>query len=244
MPHSSDTMFMQRALRLAQGVRGHVWPNPPVGCVIVKDNLVISEAATHPGGRPHAERKALDEAGSKAVGATLYVTLEPCCHWGKTPPCADAIVAAGITRVVCAVQDPDPRVNGGGFSKLQDAGLQVTIGICKKEAEALMSGFFHRIHFGAPELLPLSGPIQQIREGVDAVLLKSPRGWTLKSRNASFDALPQSPDALMRWMGALGLTTVAISDEDPLSRHHFASPSDMPHLQSDAADVSALRTDS
>ena len=113
-PPNSDLSFMQRALDLAKRVRGHVWPNPPVGCVIVREGAIVAEAATHPGGRPHAERKALEMAGDGARGATLYVTLEPCCHWGKTPPCADAIIAAGISRVVCATQDPDPRVNGGG----------------------------------------------------------------------------------------------------------------------------------
>ena len=122
-PHNSDLFFMQRALDLARDMRGYVWPNPPVGCVIVKDAEVIAKAATHPGGRPHAERKAIAMAGCAALGATLYVTLEPCCHWGKTPPCTDAIIEAGVARVVCAVQDPDPRVNGGGFQKLRDAGI-------------------------------------------------------------------------------------------------------------------------
>ena len=89
---------MERALVLAREVRGHVWPNPPVGCVIVKHGAVVSEAATHPGGRPHAERKAIEQAGQMADGATLFVTLEPCCHWGRTPPGTDARHGAGMAR--------------------------------------------------------------------------------------------------------------------------------------------------
>ncbi|MCH3703261.1 bifunctional diaminohydroxyphosphoribosylaminopyrimidine deaminase/5-amino-6-(5-phosphoribosylamino)uracil reductase RibD, partial [Campylobacter lari] len=115
-------------------MRGHVWPNPPVGCVIVKNGICIGEGATQPGGRPHAERVALDIAGEAARGATLYVTLEPCCHWGHTSPCADAIIMAGITRVVASQQDPDPRVNGGGFRQLAEAGIDVAIGEGAKEA--------------------------------------------------------------------------------------------------------------
>jgi pyrimidine deaminase RibD-like protein len=153
---SSDLLWMQRALRLAEGVRGHVWPNPPVGCVIVTNGDVIAEAATHPAGRLHAERKALDFAGAEANGATLYVTLEPCCHWGKTPPCADAIIEAGVSRVVCAIQDPDPRVNGGGFAKLRRAGVEVSVGLGAETATKHMSGFFHRIRTGLPELVAIS----------------------------------------------------------------------------------------
>lgn len=112
-PPNSDALQMGRALALARQMRGHVWPNPPVGCVIVKNGVVIAEGATQPGGRPHSERVALNRAGASAAGSTLYVTLEPCCHWGKTPPCADAIIVAGVARVVAAMQDPDPCVTRG-----------------------------------------------------------------------------------------------------------------------------------
>ena len=152
-PPNSDQAWMERALCLARAVRGHVWPNPPVGCVIVRDGEVVGEAATHPGGRPHAERKAIDLASQSAMGATLYVTLEPCYHWGKTPPCADAIIEAGLARVVCAIQDPDPRVNGGGFEKLRESGIHVDVGLCRTEARAVMSGFFHRVRTGMPKLV-------------------------------------------------------------------------------------------
>ena len=214
-PHNSDLSFMQRALDLARDARGHVWPNPPVGCVIVREGAIIAEAATHPGGRPHAERKALDIAGDGARVATLYVTLEPCCHWGKTPPCADAIIAAGISRVVCAIQDPDPRVNGGGFERLRRAGVDVTIGLGAGAAEGVMSGFFHRVRTGTPELVTGDVDFGTIPDGVDAVLRTSRIGLTLETRTRVKNDMRKSTDEVMRWMGALGLTTVAVPPNDP-----------------------------
>ena len=111
------------ALELARRGLGRVWPNPAVGCVIVKDGRVVGRGWTQPGGRPHAETEALGRAGTLADGATLYTTLEPCSHFGKTPPCADAVIAAGIVRVVAAMEEPDPRVNGAGFTKRRAAGI-------------------------------------------------------------------------------------------------------------------------
>lgn len=213
---SSDLLWMQRALRLAEGVRGHVWPNPPVGCVIVTNGDVIAEAATHPGGRPHAERKALDFAGAEANGATLYVTLEPCCHWGKTPPCADAIIEAGVSRVVCAIQDPDPRVNGGGFAKLRRAGVEVSVGLGAETATQHMSGFFHRIRTGLPELVAISQGAVGVPDGEDAFLVTCTQGTELTTRSGTKENLKQPAHQLMRWMGELGLTSVAIPQDDPL----------------------------
>ena len=207
---NSDQAWMERALGLAREVRGHVWPNPPVGCVIVKDDHVVREAATHPGGRPHAERKAIDQAGHSAKGATLYVTLEPCCHWGKTPPCADAIIDAGISRVVCAIQDPDPRVNGGGFAKLREAGIEVAGGMCCEIAQAVMSGFFHRVHFGVPELVSLTDSTRLIPEGVDGILVSGKTAVVLTTRSGHVESELRSPHQQLKWMGKLGLTTVAI----------------------------------
>ncbi|MEM1386234.1 MAG: bifunctional diaminohydroxyphosphoribosylaminopyrimidine deaminase/5-amino-6-(5-phosphoribosylamino)uracil reductase RibD [Pseudomonadota bacterium] len=214
-PPSSDLTWMERALVLAREARGHVWPNPPVGCVIVKDSDVLAEAATHPGGRPHAERKAIDQAGEAASGATLYVTLEPCCHWGKTPPCTEAIIAAGIARVICAVQDPDPRVNGGGFAKLRDAGVEVAVGLCREDAQEVMSGFFHRIHTGAPKIVQTPVGLSAVPHGVDALLQTTQRGLTLRTRTGVQDCPYRATDAVMRWMGDLGLTTVAVTKDDP-----------------------------
>lgn len=213
---NSDRQWMMRALDLAVTMRGHVWPNPPVGCVIVKDGLVVAEAATQPGGRPHAERKALDRAGACATGATLYVTLEPCCHWAKTPPCADAIIGAGVSRVVCAVRDPDPRVNGGGFAKLLEAGLDVTVGLCAEEAERLMSGFFHRIRHGQPELIVMDHTLSEIPAGIDAMIVSSQQGPRLLARRGEIDISDVAQPRLLRRMGEFGLTSVAVSASDPI----------------------------
>jgi len=213
-PPNSDQAWMERALGLAREVRGHVWPNPPVGCVIVKDDHVVGEAATHPGGRPHAERKAIDQAGHSAKGATIYVTLEPCCHWGKTPPCADAIIDAGISRVVCAIQDPDPRVNGGGFATLREAGINVAVGMCRETAQSVMSGFFHRVQFGVPELVTLPESTSLIPEGVDGVLVSGKTAIVLTTRSGTVESELRSPQQQLEWMGSLGLTTVAIPKLD------------------------------
>ena len=140
----SDTTHMRHALALAERALGGTAPNPAVGCVIVKDERVVGRGWTQPGGRPHAEVVALTEAGEQAHGATAYVTLEPCAHQGETPPCANALIAAGVARVVAAVQDPDPRVSGKGIAMLWDAGVQVATGVLEKEAADLNAGFFLR----------------------------------------------------------------------------------------------------
>lgn len=217
---------MQRALSLAKAARGHVWPNPPVGCVLVKDGVVLTEAATHPGGRPHAERAAIELAtvrlAGSPVGATLYVTLEPCCHWGKTPPCTDAIIASGVRRVVCSVQDPDPRVNGGGFDRLRRAGIEVSVGLCAKEATHVMSGFFHRVRTGTPELLVLEHETEHIPEGVDALLSTTGGTLVLRTRTVQgIEATPISisaPSRLFNRLGDIGLTTVAVPVRDPIAK--------------------------
>ena len=147
---SDDIAFMQEALTLARANLGQVWPNPSVGCVIVKNNEIVSRGATEVGGRPHAEVVALDAAGEDAFGATAYITLEPCCHWGESPPCVEALLESGITRVVAALQDPDPRVNGLGLERLREASVQVDLGVCEKEAYDVNAGFFHRIETGRP----------------------------------------------------------------------------------------------
>lgn len=139
---SPDIRYMQHALHLARRGLGQTWPNPSVGALVVKDGQIIGHGVTARGGRPHAEPQALQEAGKDARGATLYVTLEPCSHRGKTGPCAEAILAAGITRVVVACRDSNPLVSGRGISMLQAAGLEVTEGIGEAEARALNEGFF------------------------------------------------------------------------------------------------------
>lgn len=141
---------MQLALALGRRGLGRTWPNPAVGSVVVKDGVVLGRAWTHDGGRPHAETQALAQAGEQAKGATLYVTLEPCSHHGKTPPCADAIVASGITRVVSAIEDPNPDVAGQGHSRIRNAGVALEVGVCAEEARHDHAGHIRRITEGRP----------------------------------------------------------------------------------------------
>lgn len=144
---------MQRALELAGRGLGAVWPNPAVGCVLVKNQKVIGEGWTGRGGRPHAEAEALAAAGAAARGATAYVTLEPCAHQGETGPCAAALIEAGIARVVFAVRDPDPRVSGKGAEMMLQAGIEVAEGLLAEEARQLNEGFFLRILEDRPRVL-------------------------------------------------------------------------------------------
>ena len=150
MTAQADPRFMQLALALGRRGMGQVWPNPAVGCVIVRDGVIVGRGATQRGGRPHAERVALDQAGGAARGATAYVTLEPCAHTGQTPPCADALIAGGVTRVVVATGDPDARVAGQGIARLQAAGITVETGLMRYEAERDHAGFLMRVTRGRP----------------------------------------------------------------------------------------------
>lgn len=143
--------FMKRALALAR--RGHTSPNPMVGAVVVRDGVIVGEGFHPRAGEPHAEVFALNEAGSLAEGADLYVTLEPCSHFGRTPPCADAVVKAGIRRVFAAMVDPNPQVCGTGIRRLRDAGIHVEIGMMEAEACELNRGFIKRTTTGMPFVL-------------------------------------------------------------------------------------------
>jgi diaminohydroxyphosphoribosylaminopyrimidine deaminase/5-amino-6-(5-phosphoribosylamino)uracil reductase len=148
---TDDERHMRHALRLARRALGRVAPNPAVGCVLVSvDGVVVGRGWTDVGGRPHAETRALEQAGARAKHATAYVTLEPCAHYGATPPCADALIAAGISRVVGAIIDPDPRVAGKGFATLDHSGVSITQNICEREAHALNKGFFLRVEHRRP----------------------------------------------------------------------------------------------
>ncbi|WP_228840573.1 bifunctional diaminohydroxyphosphoribosylaminopyrimidine deaminase/5-amino-6-(5-phosphoribosylamino)uracil reductase RibD [Candidatus Protochlamydia phocaeensis] len=142
--------FMQQALALAEQARFHAPPNPWVGCVIVKGNQIIGRGYTQPPGQAHAEVKALLEAKEQARGAALYATLEPCSHFGRTPPCVNAIIQAGIKEVYIAQQDPDSRVSGAGIECLRKAGIHVLTGICEQEARAALSSYLHHRRTGLP----------------------------------------------------------------------------------------------
>ena len=150
MAPDKDAVYMQAALNLAEHGLGRTAPNPTVGCIIVKDGKVVGAGHTADGGRPHAETIALAKAGSGAKGATVYVTLEPCSHHGKTGPCADALIKAGISKVVVACEDPDPRVSGSGIKMLKDVGIEVKTGVLEKQAQAMNAGFFLKVKENRP----------------------------------------------------------------------------------------------
>lgn len=222
---------MGEALALARRMQGRVWPNPPVGCVIVRDGEIVGRGWTQFGGRPHAERVALEEAGNRAHGASLYVTLEPCCHWGRTPPCADAIVAAGVKRVYASLRDPDPRVDGNGFRKLRAAGISVKTGLGADEACTIMAGFFHRIATGRPLVAngehasyPCTIPQGVIPEGFDALIRSDDnRIWMIAHgprADLATDYIepPGTPEELLDALGARGLTSVYVPADDSLSK--------------------------
>jgi diaminohydroxyphosphoribosylaminopyrimidine deaminase/5-amino-6-(5-phosphoribosylamino)uracil reductase len=145
-----DAAHMRAALALARRGTGNTWPNPEVGCVLVKDSRVVGRGVTAPGGRPHAETLALAMAGEATRGSTAYVTLEPCCHHGRTAPCTEALIGAGVARVVVGARDPDPRVNGGGIAALRAAGVAVDEDVLRAEAEEVVGGFRCRVQHGRP----------------------------------------------------------------------------------------------
>jgi diaminohydroxyphosphoribosylaminopyrimidine deaminase/5-amino-6-(5-phosphoribosylamino)uracil reductase len=147
-----DARFMTLALALGRRGLGRTWPNPSVGAVIVKDGVIVGRGWTQPGGRPHAETQALARAGAAARGATIYPTLEPCSHHGKTPPCADAIISAGVTRAVSALVDPNPEVAGAGHWRMAEAGVVVEIGPGADEARRAHAGHIRRVQDGRPHV--------------------------------------------------------------------------------------------
>jgi diaminohydroxyphosphoribosylaminopyrimidine deaminase/5-amino-6-(5-phosphoribosylamino)uracil reductase len=196
---------MRHALRLAARSLGQVAPNPAVGCIIVSpDGAVVGRGWTARGGRPHAETIALAQAGEGARGATIYVTLEPCAHLGQTPPCADALIAAGVSRVVGAVIDPDPRVKGGGFAKLAAAGIEVVQGVGEADARALNAGFVKRIEQGRP-LVALK--IAQSADGYVAAVSPKTRWITSERARRRGHLLRAQHDAIM-----VGIGTVLADD--------------------------------
>lgn len=204
---------MAHALRLAARGLGRTWPNPAVGCVLVKDGRVIGRGWTQPGGRPHAETMALAQAGDAARGATAYVTLEPCAHHGKTPPCAEALIAAGVARVVSALTDPDDRVSGKGHAMLRAAGIAVTEGMLRAEAAAANTGFLRRVVEGVPHVtlklaLTLDGRIANAA-GVSRWITGPAARRQVHAQRATHDAvmvgigtvLADDPDLTVRDLG-------------------------------------------
>lgn len=200
---AAELRHMVRALELAARGLATTDPNPRVGCVIADGTRVLAEGWHQSAGGPHAEAMALASLGGSAPGATAYVTLEPCCHLGRTPPCADALVAAGVRRVVYAVRDPNPRVNGGGAARLAAGGVEVVGGVMEREARALNAGFLSRFERGRPwvrVLLPESrggdADLQRLRARSSAILTGS---GTVLTDDPRFDlALPSAPRQPLR----------------------------------------------
>lgn len=151
--HKTHEAFMNRALFLAEQGKGRTSPNPLVGAVVVNSGQIVGEGYHQKAGEPHAEIHAIRNAGEKAKGATLYVNLEPCCHWGRTPPCTDAIITAGITHVYAAHLDPNPKVAGKGFQQLADAGIEVDVGLCAEAAEKLNEIYTKHVKTGYPFII-------------------------------------------------------------------------------------------
>ena len=197
---------MDAALALARRGLGTTWPNPAVGCVLVKDRRVVGRGFTAPGGRPHAETVALERAGAAARGATAYVTLEPCSHWGQTGPCTDALIAAGVTRVVVAVRDPDPRVNGAGLERLRAGGIEVVEGVRATEAAEVLAGFASRVVRGRP-LVTLK--LASTLDGRIATQSGESRWITGEAARREAHALRGRHDAVM-----VGVGTVLADDPD------------------------------
>lgn len=211
----SDTDHMAHALRIAARGLGRTWPNPAVGCVIARDGIIVGRGWTQPGGRPHAEVMALAQAGTAAMGATAYVTLEPCAHHGKTGPCAEALAAAGISRVVSALQDPDPRVSGKGHAILRAAGIAVTENILRPEAIRANAGFLKRVTQGLPFVtLKLASTL----DGRIATATGESRWITAPAARRAVHAMRMSHDAVL-----VGAGTARADDPDLTVRDMGAS---------------------
>jgi len=203
-----DLRFMQLALSLGRRGLGRTAPNPAVGAVVVKDGVILGRGWTQPGGRPHAETEALKRAGKEAKGATLYVTLEPCSHQGKTPPCVDAIIRAGIARVVSALEDPNPEVAGQGYAKLRERGIAVDAGLEAAAAARQHAGHIRRMRDGRPQVLL---KLAASADGKAGLLGRKPAGITGEVARARVHQMRAESDAIL-----VGIGTV-LSDDPHLT---------------------------
>ncbi len=214
----SDAQYMHRALSLAK--RGFTAPNPMVGCVLVKNGKVIAEGYHHRPGLAHAEVEALSQAGSASKGATAYVSLEPCSHTGKTPPCADALIRAKVSRVVAAMQDPNPKVSGRGFDKLHQAGIEVEVGVCESEALSLNEMFVYAQTHDRPWV---TAKFACSLDGRIAAADGSSRWITGEQSRSQAHLMRARHDALM-----VGIGTVMADDPSLTVRHGSVNPSRCP----------------
>ena len=208
---------MDRAIINAQGVRGTTAPNPWVGAVVLSSDGEVYDGATEPPGGPHAERVAIDLAGSKAQGATLVTTLEPCCHEGRTPPCVSHIIESGVSRVVIGMTDPDPHVSGGGVSALRDAGIEVVEGVRKKQIEDQLEPYVHHRATGKPWVVL---KMALTMDGRTAAPDGSSEWITSDEARSDVHALRARCDAVLVGAGTIrsddpSLTTRSVSGSDP-----------------------------
>jgi diaminohydroxyphosphoribosylaminopyrimidine deaminase/5-amino-6-(5-phosphoribosylamino)uracil reductase len=203
-----DLRFMQLALSLGRRGLGRTAPNPAVGAVVVKDGVIVGRGWTQPGGRPHAETEALKRAGKEAKGATLYVTLEPCSHQGKTPPCIDAIIRSGIARVVSALEDPNPEVAGQGYAKLRERGIVVETGLEAAAAAHQHAGHIRRMRDGRPQVLLKLAASADGKAGLPG---RKPAGITGEAARARVHQMRAESDAIL-----VGIGTV-LSDDPHLT---------------------------
>jgi diaminohydroxyphosphoribosylaminopyrimidine deaminase/5-amino-6-(5-phosphoribosylamino)uracil reductase len=204
--NADDSRLMRLALALGRRGLGRSWPNPAVGAVIVKDGVIIGRGWTQPGGRPHAETEALARAGDAARGATLYVTLEPCSHHGKTPPCADAIIAAGIARVVSALVDPNPEVAGAGHWRMAEAGVVVEVGVGAEDARRAHAGHIRRVQDGRPHV---TLKLAVSADGKVALAGRKPARITGEAASAHVHLMRAMNDAVLTGIGT-------VLSDDPL----------------------------
>jgi diaminohydroxyphosphoribosylaminopyrimidine deaminase/5-amino-6-(5-phosphoribosylamino)uracil reductase len=207
--NADDARFMALALALGRRGLGRTWPNPAVGTVIVRDGggpVIVGRGWTQAGGRPHAETEALRRAGDAAQGATLYTTLEPCSHYGKTPPCADAIVAAGIARVVSALVDPNPEVAGAGHWRMAQAGIVVEVGLSEADARRVHAGHIRRVQDGRPHVIL---KLAVAADGKAGLAGRRPAAITGEAARERVHRMRASNDAVMTGIGT------ALAD-DPL----------------------------
>jgi len=214
-----DDEAMELALTAGRAVRRRTAPNPWVGCALVRDGEVVGVGATEPPGRAHAEAGALAQAGDRARGATAFVTLEPCSHHGRTPPCADALVAAGVTRVVAALEDPDPRVAGEGFSRLRAAGVDVTVGVGAERAARDLAPYLYHRRTGRPFV------VAKVATSIDGrVAAADGSSRWLTSEPARADAHELRADSQAVVVGA----GTAIADQPRLTARDVALPPECP----------------
>lgn len=211
-----DWRMMGLAIDLARRGAGRTAPNPMVGAVIVRDGVVLAEGWTQPPGQDHAEPHALKQLGGRAEGATLYVVLEPCCHFGRTPPCTDAIVRSGVTRVVVGTVDPFPLVSGRGIQALRDAGIEVVVGVREDECRRLNRGFLHATNHGLPEVTLKAGISLDGRIASEA---GESRWITGPAARARAHGLRDTHDAVMVGIGTVLADDCALDTRIPGGRN-------------------------